>query len=129
MLDELSATPFEFLWINLRPSRLPRGYSNLVIGTVYHPPRADNNLILEYLSQCLSSIESWFPICGILIMGDKNKLNIKRLKSCYNLKQIVKFPTRRNNTLDLVLSNMKDFYDSPNSLAPFGLSDCVSTFY
>ncbi len=126
VLDELSVTPFEVLWFNLRCNRLPRGYSNLVIGTVYHPPCADNNSMLEYLSQCLSSIESWFPNCGILILGDFNKLNITRLQSSYNLKQIVKFPTRGNNTLDLILTNMKDFYDSPISLPPFGLSDHVS---
>jgi hypothetical protein len=34
VLDELSVTPFEVFWIDLRPNRLPRDYSNLVIGTV-----------------------------------------------------------------------------------------------
>ena len=43
VLDELSDTPFQVLWINLRPNRKSRGYSNLVIGTMYHPACADNN--------------------------------------------------------------------------------------
>ena len=62
VLEELSVTQFEVLWINLRPNRLPRGYSNLVIGTVYRPPSAADNSMLEYLFQCLSSIESCSPI-------------------------------------------------------------------
>jgi hypothetical protein len=45
-LDEISNDLFEVLWINMRMSRLPRGFSNLVIGTVYHPP------IVQTLQQC-----------------------------------------------------------------------------
>ena len=36
------------------------------------------------------------------------------------------FPTRGRNTLDLVLTNLDDFYDQPERYAPFGLSDHVS---
>ena len=53
---------------------------------------------------------------GILLLGDFNKLN----------KQIVKFAARGANTLDLVLTNLQDFYDSPDRLPPFGLSDHMS---
>ena len=63
---------------------------------------------------------------GILLLGDFNKLNVANLKSSYRLKQIVKFATRGANTLDLVLTNLQDFYDSPDRLPPFGLSDHMS---
>ena len=41
-------------------------------------------------------------------------------------KEIVKLPTRGANTLDLVLTNLQDFYDVPDRLPPFGLSDHMS---
>jgi hypothetical protein len=43
VLDDL-ADIFEALWIHLQPNRLPRGFSCIIIGTIYHPPNADNML-------------------------------------------------------------------------------------
>jgi hypothetical protein len=48
------------------------------------------------------------------------------LRSCYNLKQLVNFPTHGNNTLDIVLTNLSTYYDKPTKCAPFGLSDQVT---
>jgi hypothetical protein len=49
-INDLNNDQFEVLWINLRLSRLPRGFNNLVIGIVYHPPSADGPAMLDYLS-------------------------------------------------------------------------------
>ena len=124
-INELADTSFEALWVHLHLRRLPRGFSNLVVGVVYHPPRSENAAMLDYLSNCLSYIESHFPTSGLIFLGDFNKLNITRLCSSYNLKQIVKFATR-GNTLDLILTNLSSFYASPIRISPFGLSDHMS---
>ena len=87
-LDEIIYDLFEVLWINMRMSRLPRGFSNLVIGTVYHPPSADAPAMLDYLSSCLSALESRFSNCGFIILGDFNRLNISCLKYNYNLREV-----------------------------------------
>ena len=126
ILDDLTDPLFEVLWIKIRPNRLPRGFSNIIVGNVYHPPCSDNAAMLNYLMNCMSSIESKHKNSGILLLGDFNKLNVANLKSSYRLKQIVKFATRGANTLDLVLTNLQDFYDSPDRLPPFGLSDHMS---
>ena len=118
-INELADTSFEALWVHLHLRRLPRGFSNLVVGVVYHPPRSDNAAILDYLSNCLSYI-------GLILLGDFNKLNITRLRSSYNLKQIVKFATRGSNTLDLILTNLSSFYAPPIRISLFGLSDHMS---
>ena len=103
----------EVLWVKLRPTRLPRGVSNIVIGVVYHPPNAVNSTMLDYLSKCLGDLESRYQNCGIFVLhGDLNKLNDTRLKSNFNLKQIVQFPTRGQNTLDKVLTNLENYYAS-----------------
>ena len=59
-------------------------------------------------------------------MGDLNRLQITRLRNNYNLKQIVNFPTRGERTLDLVLTNLQDHYESPTQRPPLGLSDHMS---
>ena len=71
-------------------------------------------------------MESCFPNCGFIILGDFNKLNTSRLRTGYDLKQLVNFPTRGNNTLDIVLTNLNAFFDQPTKCAPFGLSDHMS---
>ena len=126
LLETISNEQFEVLWINLNLSRLPRGYNNLVIGTVYHPPSADNLAMLNYLMNSLSTLESLFSNCAFIILGDFNRLNISQLKSNYGLRQLVNFPTRGRNTLDLVLTNLHEYYDQPTKYAPFGLSDHMS---
>ena len=125
-LDELSDDSFEVLWISLRPVRLPKGITNLVVATVYHPPSANDTDMLNYLSKSLSLMESRFPCCGFILLGDFNKLNTTRLRTGYDLKQLVKFPTRGNSILDIVLTNLSTFFDQPTKRAPFGLSDHMS---
>ena len=58
-----------------------------------------------------------------MITGDFNGLNIDGLLNHFRLKQIVKVPTRKKATLDLVLTNMHEYYSPPQAYPPFGLSD------
>ena len=113
----------EVLWCNLRPKRLPRGFSHLIVGTLYHPPAADDVQMTNYLIDTLSKIESSMPNAAIILAGDFNRLNITQLTSQFRLKQLVKFYTRGERTLDLILTNLKSFYQTPNKHSPFGLSD------
>ena len=114
----------EVLRVKLRPTRLPRGVSNIVIGVVYHPPNAVNSTMLDYLSKCLGDLELRYPNCGIFVLlCDLNKLNDTRLKSNFKLKQIVQFFTRGQNTLDTVLTNLEDYYAPPIKRSALGLSD------
>ena len=42
ILEDLQDPYYEALWLKLRPVRLPRGYSSIVLGVVYYPPRAND---------------------------------------------------------------------------------------
>ena len=107
ILEDLEDPSFEALWLKLRPTLLPRGFSCIVLGIIYHPPNNNNPGILDYPWQRLLSIESRFPNSGLLIVGDFNRLNTKRLQNSFDLRQIVKFPTRGDKILDLVLTNLR----------------------
>jgi len=48
---------------------------------------------------------------------------MSRITNAFNIKQIVPFPTRGQSKLDLVLTNLNTYYDVPQKLSPFGLSD------
>ena len=96
-----------------------------IIGIVYHPPNADNSEMLNYLIESMSVIEAKFFVCGIIILGDFNCLNVNRLITNFKLKEIINFATREPNTIDLVLTNLGKFYENSTKLAAFGLSDHV----
>ena len=51
----------ETSWIYLRPKRLHRGFSCIIIGVVYHPPRADARSIRDHLFNSLTLAESKYP--------------------------------------------------------------------
>ena len=68
------------------------------------------------------------PNCGIILTGDFNRLKTSRLQKHFKLKQLVKFPTRGNATLDLFLTNMGDHFATPEPNPPFGLSDHCTVF-
>ena len=56
-------------------------------------------------------------------MGDLNRLDTSRINRQFNLKQLVKFATRGERTLDVILTNLSKIYGNPQKLAPFWLSD------
>ena len=96
----------ESLWLYLRPNRLPRGFSCIIAGVIYHPAKADSPLFRDHLFRSLALTEARYPNCGLLVTGDFNRLNIDGLLNHFRLKQIVKVPTRKKATLDLILTNM-----------------------
>ncbi len=73
----LKDSNFEIVWVYIRPNRLPREIPCIIIGTLYHPPSANNQEILDHLLKCLSIIESRFANCGVILLGDFN--NLRRL--------------------------------------------------
>ena len=106
-----------------RPHRLPRGLSCIIVGSIYHPPSAHAETMINYLLEQLASIESTYLNCGFMILGDFNNLDISRIKNQFRLKQLIQFHTRGNRTLDLILTNLEQYYQPPVRLSPFGLSD------
>ena len=56
-------------------------------------------------------------------MGDFNNLDISDLLTDHDLNQIICEPTRGSAILDLVITNLQQFYKKPLILAPVGTSD------
>ena len=115
----------EILWLLLRPKRLPRGFSNIVVAVIYHPPTADNTTLRDHLKNSLECVEADYPHSAVILAGDFNKLDFRIPAKCFQLKPTVNFPTRGANILDQVFTNLKNYYTQPVRGPPFGLSDHV----
>ena len=86
-------------------------------------PRSSNAALQGYLCETLSSLESRFPNCGIMLVGEFNHFKTTSIQPQYGLKQIVKLPTRGSKTLHEILTNLSQYYTDIAKFAPFGLSD------
>ena len=109
----------------MRPYRLPRGFSSIIVAVVYHPhwSQSENSSMCDHLFRSISLAESRYPNCAFIIAGDFNRLDVNSLKKHFRLKQIVKKPTRKDAILDLILTNLYEVYDNPKTFPAFGLSD------
>ena len=103
--------------------RLPQ--SNALLLVVYHPYWGTNvahNTIIDMLQ---INIDLYSDLHNILICGDINDLRnyINPFYECNELTQLIHFPTRGNNTLDIFTTNCALHYNLPTQLSPLGLSD------
>ena len=122
-IDELNDSLFESLWLYLRPNRLPRGFSCLIIGIIYHPPQEDDSLFTEHLISSLDIGLTKHPNAGIMLVGDFNHFSYWHICNHFNLRQMVKNPTRGDAILDLIFTNLLHRCNSPEILPGIGLSD------
>ena len=58
-----------------------------------------------------------------MLVGDFNRFNFRIMSNNFNLRQLVKAPTRGSATLDLILTNLFEYFCKPDILAGIGLSD------
>ena len=125
-LPNLEEAGKEVLWLLLKPHRSPRPFSAIIVVTVYYPPGQSvekEHEMISYLTDGLDKVLHSRPSTGIIIAGDFNKLNLRRLCNRFNLKKMVSTPTRGNNILDQILTNMADLYLPAKHLPPLGRSD------
>ncbi|XP_072046799.1 uncharacterized protein [Amphiura filiformis] len=116
----------ECVWVMVRPHRMPREVSAIAVCAVYIPPDAPvalQNLLVDHLLEATDSLRTSYPDIGFVIAGDFNKSRIDRLLFGNQLKQLIKFPTRKDAILDLVFTNFSQHYNEPICLPPIGKSD------
>ena len=72
----------------------------------------------------LQSLLNTFPNAGILISGDRNDLSIDRLLTIDpSLRQLVYKGTRGEKVLDVVLTNLEEFFDEPEIVPPIDVDN------
>ena len=70
ILSQYHSDQFEVSWVKVRPYRFPRGVSCSIIGTIYHPPSANDRNMIDFLTEQRSLVESVHHNCGLVLLGD-----------------------------------------------------------
>jgi hypothetical protein len=127
---DISTSPFECLWVILRPQWLPRAISRIAVAVVYLPPSMsseDLDRFYDYFYDCYDKLISESSDTFFIVACDFNPTNngfqIKSISNMCHLNQVVKNPTRGTNMLDLIFTNCGDFFKPPEILAPIASSD------
>ena len=125
----------EVIYLSIRPKRLPRTVSNIVLcalyypglSSIYAPPQED--LILHVI-ESIQFFYNKFSNPLIILLGDFNDLKIDDICQTCSLHQVVNIPTRKDATLDLILTNVNNnLYTDPISLPGIGKSDHLCVVY
>ena len=116
-LTSHTTSTFSAVWILLHLLNVP-----VIIGCVYHPPNADNNATLDYLSDTMLKLLQKRPNAHFIITGDLNHLPITNLMEQCNLKNLVNFNTRNEAMLDYVLTDINE-YEPAIELSPLARSE------
>lgn len=116
----------EFMIINCKPFYLPREFSAILLVAVYIPPSCNNNDRDKALSELYSAIsnqQTAHPEGFLSVAGDFNHTNLKTVFP--QLYQHVNFPTRGNNTPDLVYTILRGA-DKASPLPHLGASEHIT---
>ena len=81
------------LWIRLKPIKLQRKCSCIIIAYIYHPPGADNGSLREYMKTSLDTVLRRSSECGVILSGYFNQFNDSVLCTHYGYEQLVKTTT------------------------------------
>jgi hypothetical protein len=120
-INDLEESVLETMWLTIIPCSLPREYSILVIRAIYHTPKpTPDSPMLQHIYKSLDTLLQKHPDAAIFLIGDFNTLDDRYLRQSYKLKQIFKKPTKGNNILDKVYTNVAHLYSEPDVLPPLG---------
>ena len=107
------SSPNTIIWLNLLCSLQPNCYSFTITN--------GSNCIIYYRQD---PIRSTHTDCGVVILDYFNNLYFCDLLSHHTLKQsLTLYFQHADNVLDLIVTNLGDFYCDPDVIASLGSSD------
>ena len=114
----------EILWLSVRPKVLPHPFSIIAIAVFYYSPNQNIESKRNFVQQLQVSADfviSKYPNAGLFLVGNANDLKMDSFCASLKVKQIVKTQTTWGNTsLDVILTDMYNFYSPPSTLPPLG---------
>ena len=109
----------EVVWALLKPKNKSAKFKRIIICSFYSPPsKRRNSKMADHVVSTLQMLAATYPESGIIIGGDKNYMNISPVLNCgLRLKQCNDKATRQGVILDIIITNLYPYYNSP-TLAP-----------
>ena len=91
-----------------------------ILCSFYFPPKSKKKAaLLDFIITSCSHLQTIHGDCGIYICGDRNEMDISPILSFNSsLRQIVSSPTRKDKILDVIITNLHKFYETPIIIPP-----------
>ena len=127
-LAEFESPTIESLWLLVRPKKLPRTVSVILLAVVYHSTASRQFENAELYSHIQCNVDSFLqlhPDALILVTGDFNfrSTGANHIKRTTGLSQIIKVATRADAILDWCQTNSRDSIFQSIQLPPVGTND------
>ena len=121
-LDIYIPGSLEVVWTIIRPKKVTQQYTfkEVIVAGFYSPPgKGKNTALQEHLTTAANSLLSKYPKAGLIIGGDKNGMDISPvIVALPRTLQIVTKHTHNDKILDIMLTNLYQFYAVPVILPP-----------
>ena len=113
------------LWFifTVRSPRMPRQFSHITIGLVYHPPNTDHSSMVKHILRTMNIIRLQHLHSSFMITGDFNHLPEECLRVNAQMIKLVKAPTRGAAILDKLLTDMQAIYTETLVCTPVSRTD------
>lgn len=125
-LDKFSNRSISAYWMLMQQERQPP----IIFVILYHPPGLpvkSKEQTIEHIISNISKHLKKYPTAKIFITGDFNDLDTEPITNILPVEQIVNFPTRGDNKLDLIFTDIPEYIKSGcNSLPPILTNDHVA---
>ena len=128
-LDSCDQSDVESIWISLRPHKLPRDITSIILGVIYHSTsnkEPENVVLRDHVQNNLDSLLFKEPNALVLLTGDFNPTStgfkMKYVTQMNHLKQLISFKTRDSAILDWLLTNRPKLFEV-SRLPKIGSSD------
>ena len=124
-LQVYTPSNLEAVWGLLEPKSAEAQCKKIIVCSFYSPPNnGKNTKLADHMVGTLQMLNTKYPGCGIILGGDRNKMDIRPIMNCgLRLRQVVDQCTRQDAILDVLIMNLTSFYNSPIIAPPIGPDD------
>ena len=112
--------PLEIVWAMLRPVQHTGLVRKVILCSFYSPPNSRKNMkLIDHISITYNSLKIQHPDAAIIISGDKNNLDDRKILALNpDFQQIVTKNTRQNRTLTIIITDLHKYYHTPSIIPP-----------
>ena len=110
----------EVVWGLLRPRTVLGTLKKIIICSFYSPPRSRKKTkLIDHILTVLNKLRTEHPGAATIIAGDKNDLDESGILAFDPaFVQIVQKPTRKDNILSIIITDLRRFYIEPKIINP-----------
>ena len=104
----------------LRPKEPSAQLKEIIAVAFYSPPRSRKKTqLMDHIVSTVQSLLTKYPQAGIVIGGDRNEMSISPLLNALpRLKQLISQATCNGKVLDVLLTNLHEYYNLPVIVPP-----------